>query len=303
MATATANRISPGTHPADPPPIKGVTHNYAEANGIRIHYAEAGDGPPLLLLHGWPQHHYMWRDVIEELRVNYRVIAPDLRGFGWSEAPGEGYDGDTFARDQVALLDALEIEKASVIGHDWGGWTTFLLGLTHPERCERLMVCNAPHPWPRMSPRTALSQLPRAWYGALVASPGIGRRLHTKSNFVIRALKGSTPPGTFSDAELASYADSFRDPDRADAAVALYRYYLSLSERGLRGRQVADGARLKPPTLLLFGEKDFAISKRLIDDGYKAHADDMTVEFADAGHFIVNEKPELVVAHARAFLA
>src|SRR5215213_8511844 len=122
---ATATKIPAGTLPADPPPMKGATHNYADANGVRIHYAEAGDGPPLLLLHGWPQHHYMWRRVIEELRSNFRVIAPDLRGFGWSEAPGEGYDGDTFARDQIALLDALGIEKASFIGHDWGGWTTF----------------------------------------------------------------------------------------------------------------------------------------------------------------------------------
>jgi pimeloyl-ACP methyl ester carboxylesterase len=299
MATAT---ITPGALPADPPPIKGVTHRYADAGGVRIHYAEAGDGPPVLLLHGWPQHHYMWRKVIEELRGTYRLIAPDLRGFGWSEAPGHGYDGDTFARDQIALLDALDIEKAHVIGHDWGGWTTFLLGLRYPERLGRLMVCNAPHPWPRMSPRTAISQLPRAWYGALVASPGIGRHLHMKTDFIIRALKGSSPRGTFDDAELKLYADSFRAPERAAAAVSLYRYYLSLSERGLRGKGVGDEGRLKPPTLLLFGEKDMAISTRLVRDGWQDHADDMSVELADAGHFIVNEKPELVVAHARAHL-
>lgn len=300
---ATAARIPVGTRPTDPPPIKGATHRYADANGIRIHYAEAGDGPPVLLLHGWPQHHYMWRKVIEELRGTYRLIAPDLRGFGWSEAPGHGYDADTFALDQIALLDALGIEKTRVIGHDWGGWTTFLLGLRHPDRFERLMVCNAPHPWPRMSARTALSQLPRAWYGMLVASPGIGRRLHMKTNFIIRGLKGSTPPGTFDDAELALYADSFRDPERADAAVGLYRYYLRQNERGIRGKKIAGDAGLSVPTLLLFGEKDLAISPKLVRDGWQSHADDMTVEFTDAGHFIVNEKPELVVAHARAFLA
>lgn len=300
---ATATKVNAGTRPADPPPIKGATHRYADANGVRIHYAEAGDGPPVLLLHGWPQHHYMWRAVIEELRGTYRLIAPDLRGFGWSEAPGSGYDGDTFARDQIALLDALEIDKARVIGHDWGGWTTFLLGLRHPERFERLMVCNAPHPWPRMSPRTALSQLPRAWYGFVVASPWLGRRLHTDTSFIVRALKGSTPRGTFSDAELAIYADSFRDPARADAAVGLYRYYVTLSERGLRGQRVGGDKRLTVPTLLLFGRKDVAISTRMVRDGWQSHADDMTVEFADAGHFIVNEEPGLVAAHARAFLA
>ena len=303
MATATSTKIPAGTHPADPPPMKGVTHNYVDAGGVRIHYAEAGDGPPILLLHGWPQHHYMWRKVIEELRSQYRVIAPDLRGFGWSEATGHGYDADTFAEDQIALLDALDIDKTRMIGHDWGGWTAFLLGIRHPERFERLMVCNAPHPWPPMSPLTALSQLPRAWYGAVVASPWLGRRIHTNTDFIIRALKGSSQKGTFTDAELKSYADSFRDPDRADAAVGLYRYYLRTSERGVRGKQPAGDSRLTVPTLLLFGEKDMAISTRLVRDGWQDHADDMTVEFADAGHFIVNEKPALVVAHARAFLA
>ena len=303
MATATAPKISAGTRPADPPPMKGVTHKYVDAGGIRVHYAEAGDGPPVLLLHGWPQHHYMWHDVIEELRPQYRVIAPDLRGFGWSEAPGHGYDGETFARDQVALLDALEIDRAHVIGHDWGGWTTFLLGLAHPERCEKLMVCNAPHPWPRMTLRTAIDQVPRAWYGALVASPWVGRRLHTRTDFISRVLKGSSAPGTFSEAELESYADSFREPARADAAVSLYRYYLSLNERGLRGRQVAGEERLTVTTLLLFGEKDLGISDRLVRDGWEEHADDMRVEFTDGGHFIVNERPEFVAAHARAFFA
>ena len=300
---ATATKIPAGTSPADPPPMKGVTHRYADAGGVRIHYAEAGDGPPLLLLHGWPQHHYMWHDVIEELRGTYRVIAPDLRGFGWSEAPGEGYDADTFARDQIALLDALEIDKARIIGHDWGGWTAFLLGLSHPERFERIMVCNAPHPWPRMTPRTALAQLPRAWYGFVVASPWLGRRLHTDTDFIVRALKGSSAPGTFSDAELASYADSFRDPARADAAVSLYRYYLSLNERGIRGKGPGDGRPLTVPALLLFGENDMGISPRLVRDGWQDHADDMTLEFTDGGHFIVNEKPDFVAAHAKAFLA
>jgi pimeloyl-ACP methyl ester carboxylesterase len=245
----------------------------------------------------------MWHDVIEELRSQYRVIAPDLRGFGWSEAPGSGYDADTFVEDQIALLDALEIDRTRVIGHDWGGWTAFLLGLRHPERCERLMVCNAPHPWPPMSIRTALSQVPRAWYGAVVATPWLGRHIHTDTDFIVRALKGTSAKGTFHDAELKSYADSFREPARADAAVSLYRYYLRLSERGFRGKAAAGEGRLTVPTLLLFGEKDTAISTRLVRDGWQEHADDMAVEFADAGHFIVNEKPELVVAHARAFLA
>lgn len=277
-------------------------HRYADAGGLRVHYAEAGDGPPVLLLHGWPQHHYMWRDVIERLRRTHRVIVPDLRGFGWTEAPGHGYNGETFASDQVALLDALNIETASVIGHDWGGWTTFLLGLEHSARVEKLMVCNAPHPWPRLSPRTLLSQLPRGWYAAVMATPGVGTRLQTDTDMIKRALAGTSAPGTFDDAELTIYADAFRDPERAAAASSLYRYYLSLNTRRIRGGALHE-SRLTVPTLLLFGEKDSAISTRLIRDGWQAHADDMEVEFADAGHFIVNERPDLVADRAAAFFA
>ena len=124
-----------------------------------------------------------------------------------------------------------------------------------------------------------------------------------KTNFVIRALKGSSARGSFDDAELTSYADSFRDPARAHAAVGLYRYYLRQTSAGCAASGSWQTSGLTVPTLLLFGKRDLAISPKLVRDGWQSHADDMTVEFADAGHFIVNEQPELVAAHARAFLA
>src|SRR6185295_10585153 len=96
---------------AEFPRVEGVEHRFVDLNGLRVHLAEAGPTdsakPPILLLHGWPQHWYMWRRVIGALRDERRLLAPDLRGFGWSEAPEHGYDGETFAADQVALLDAL----------------------------------------------------------------------------------------------------------------------------------------------------------------------------------------------------
>jgi pimeloyl-ACP methyl ester carboxylesterase len=134
------------------PAVEGVEHRFVEANGIRVHLAEAGstDAPAVLLLHGWPQHWYMWRRVMAGLSGEYRLLAPDLRGFGWTEAPGHGYDGETFAADQVALLDALGLESAHIVGHDWGGWTAILLGILHAGRVDRTVVCNAPHPWSRV---------------------------------------------------------------------------------------------------------------------------------------------------------
>jgi pimeloyl-ACP methyl ester carboxylesterase len=282
--------------------IKGIEHRFVDADGLRVHVAEAGDrdAPPVLLLHGWPQHWYMWRGVIERLASQFRLIAPDLRGFGWTEAPGYGYDAETFAADQIALLDALEIESVRLIGHDWGGWTSFLLGLQHPDRIERMVVCNAPHPWPRREPGLLL-EIWRSWYAAAVATPLLGPRLLQQTDFVAGIFRRGNSGTPFSDADLQNYLGRFRDPQRARAASGLYRYYLRAFGEGLRGR--FDSARLEVPTLMLFGADDLYVTPKALP-GYEAHADDMQLEMVpDSGHFLVDEKPELVARRALAFLS
>jgi pimeloyl-ACP methyl ester carboxylesterase len=289
---------------AEIPQVEGVEHRFVEANGIRIHVAAAGpddsEAPPILLLHGWPQHWYMWRTVIGALRSERRLLAPDLRGLGWSEAPGSGYDGETFAADQVALLDALGVERALVIGHDWGGWTAMLLGIMHPDRVKRMIVCNAPHPWPRLNPALA-TEAWRSWYTWVLATPGVGRR-SLEHGWIARSILTRGNVGSpFSDAEVELYVDSFRPPERADAVVHLYRYYQRAFREGL-ARRWRD-ARLTVPTLLLFGQRDRYVSPRLLA-GHESHAEDMRVELVpDTGHFIVNEKPDLVVERARELVA
>jgi pimeloyl-ACP methyl ester carboxylesterase len=283
------------------PAVEGVEHRFVEANGIRVHVAEGGspDAPTVLLLHGWPQHWYAWRRVMAELGDEYRLLAPDLRGFGWTEAPGHGYDGETFAADQVALLDALGIKRAHVVGHDWGGWTAFLLGILHAERVDRVVVCNAPHPWPRLSMRVA-AEAWRSWYTWVIAAPGLGRRL-LESRWIARHFFGSGNVGTpFTDDEIDLYADSFQEPARAQAIVELYRYYQRALREGVSGRWRQH--RLTVPTLLLFGERDRYISAKLLP-GYEPYADDMRVELVpDSGHFIVEEKPGLVIERTREWL-
>ena len=125
----------------DYPHIDGVTHRFVDAGGLRMHVAEAGpeDGEVIVLLHGWPQHWYEWRHQIPELAKHYRVICPDLRGFGWSDAPSSGYEKETLAEDIVNVLDALGLERVKLVGHDWGGWCGFLICLNHPERVERFL--------------------------------------------------------------------------------------------------------------------------------------------------------------------
>jgi pimeloyl-ACP methyl ester carboxylesterase len=291
-------------HPVsnDFPPVEGVEHRFVHANGVRIHVAESepadATGPPILLLHGWPQHWYMWGPVFAALRDEYRLLAPDLRGFGWSEAPGQGYDGETFAADQIALLDALGIERACVIGHDWGGWTAILLGLTSPERVERMLVLNAPHPWPHITPRLVAEGW-RSWYTWVLAAPALGPWA-MRQGWIARTIlsRGNVRP-TFTDADLDMYMGNLREPSRALAASHLYRYYQRAFREGLTGRWRSH--RLTVPTRIVFGERDRYVSPRLLP-GYESYADDLEVELvSDSGHFVVNERPDLVAERAREF--
>jgi pimeloyl-ACP methyl ester carboxylesterase len=279
------------------PPAPGVEHRFVDANGLRVHVAEAGapDAPAVLLLHGWPQHWYMWRRVMAGLRDEFRLIAPDLRGFGWTDAPGQGYDPETFAADQVALLDALELERAHVVGHDWGGWTAMLMGILHANRVDRMVVCNAPHPWSRLSP-SIVAELWRSWYTWLIAMPVIGSRI-LRSMWISQRYMGLGAGLPFTDEEAAIYARSFREPERAQAVVELYRHYQRVVWETIRGRWRVH--RLSRPTLILFGVGDVSLTTKLLP-GYEPYADDMRVELIpDSGHFIVDEKPDLVIERTR----
>jgi pimeloyl-ACP methyl ester carboxylesterase len=287
-----------------PAQVEGVEHRYADLPGFRAHYADAGDpsGETVLLLHGWPQHWASWSKVIPALvAAGYRVIAPDLRGFGWSQAPGDGYDGETFARDQVALLDELGIESTHVLGHDWGGWVTLLLGTDHPQRVRRLVACNTLHPWPRQRPSLLLEAW-RSWYAALNALPGSGPATVQRTARVILTRGNVRDP--FTSDELASYIGQFRQPERARVARDLYRYYFRTVREGVSGEY--SSKRLAAPTLLLFGARDIWVTPRGVEhpEDYRDAAPQMRVELVpDSGHFLVDEKPELVIARALSHFA
>lgn len=282
------------------PHVEGVSHRIVQAGGVRLHVAEAGDGDPVLMLHGWPEHWYCWRKVIPHLAGSYRLICPDLRGFGWSEAPGHGYDPETFSADVVALLDALEIDRTRLIGHDWGGFAVFILGLRHPERIERIISINAPHPWPRVSVST-LDAVWRMWY--VVAMAAAGRAILSRWPQLIGSIlsRDNVQPDALSDADVQIYLERLRRPEQARATQLLYRSYLRTFMSVTRTPPY-ESMRLSPPTRLLFGAQDFAISKSLLR-GHEGHADDFQIELVqDSGHFLPEEKPELVAERALAFL-
>jgi pimeloyl-ACP methyl ester carboxylesterase len=287
---------------ADPPHIDGVSHRWVRARGLDFHVAEAGAGEDVVLcLHGWPQHWYEWRHLLPALADRHRVLAIDLRGFGWSDAPRDGYEKENLADDILALLDALGLERVKLVGHDWGGWIGFLLCLRAPQRFERYLALNILTPWIEF--RQALPQAWRFWYQQLILAPGIGYRLHRGGRFVPRVLVGaSIQKSVWDEATLRSFADNLAEPERARAAVQMYRVFNLREVRPiLRGRYARQ--RLTVPTRMLFGTGDAALRPELLA-GYEDHADDMAVELVDdCGHFIVDEKPELVAERARAFFA
>jgi pimeloyl-ACP methyl ester carboxylesterase len=284
------------------PALTGVQHRWLDvrSNGgrVRLHLAEAGSGAPVLLLHGWPQHWWCWRRVVERLRGRYRLLVPDLRGFGWSEAPGRDYSPAAFARDAVALLDELGLARAHVVGHDWGGFAGFLLGLQHPERVDRLLLCNTPGPWARLNPRVAVG-LRRAWYAALVATPILGEQVVARPGFIPWFLRLGGPAGLFPDADATLYANQFRDRARAAATSRLYRSYLHLAQAILL-RRAFEGQRLKAPTRLLFGANDFYIPVAVLEE-VEAHGDDLALEVVtDCSHWMPEERPDLIADRASA---
>ena len=162
-----------------------------------------------------------------------------------------------------------------------------------------MVVCNAPHPWSRLSPRV-VAELWRSWYTWLIATPVLGRRI-LQSEWIGRQYMRMNAALPFDAEEVEIYARSFREPARAQAAVELYRYYQRVVLDTVRGAWRSH--RLSRPTLLLFGERDTSLSTRLLP-GYESHADDMRVELVpDSGHFIVDEKPDLVIARTRDWLS
>ncbi len=277
----------------DFPHVPGVEHRYVDAGRLRMHVAEAGEGEPILALHGWPQHWYLWRRVIPLLAPHARVICPDLRGFGWTAVARGGYDRETMARDVLALMDALGLERVRLVGHDWGAWIGFILCLRHPERFERLVACNVLPPWPSRDPRAPLDVW-RLSYQVALSLPRLGgsfgRRFARLGLGSTRALSG---------AEIDAFVDRL-DGDRGRATELLYRTFV-LREIGplLAGRYRAGD--LEVPTLMLFGDRDQVIPLRTVE---AAVAQSRAVELEvvpGASHFVVDERPELVAERALAF--
>jgi pimeloyl-ACP methyl ester carboxylesterase len=301
MTTGAATVSKPRAFKPPMPEIEGVkvSHQLVDVGGVRLHVAEAGEGPPLVLMHGYPQHWYVWRRFIPELAKRYRVICPDIKGFGWSGAPKGAYDKERLAKEMVKLFDELGVERARFVGHDWGAWLGYMIAMKQPERIERLVALSMLHPFHRFGFRYMLN-LWHLWHGQLLGAPGIGRWAARPDSAPGRAIARWLGARTWSEEERRIFLDQFKDERRARATQ---RLYASVRNRDmpsiLMGRYRRMG--LKVPTLIITGHRDPAVLPNRIKDVAK-YAPQARMEYVEAGHAILEERPAEVFALTADFL-
>lgn len=292
------------------PALDGVRHRFVQLPGLRVHVAEAGAGEPLVLLHGFPQHWWGWRKVLPALAEHYRVIAPDLRGAGWTEAPRHGYTEEQLVSDVIGLLDALEVHRVHLAGLDIGGILGFRLCLSRPERVRRFVCLAAPHPYPVPS-LGVLREAWRLWPSLATALPLLGPRLvgRGRQRLPRRMMVGDTEdPHVWSAQDLELFLSRLRGPSRARAVTALYRA-LAVGSNRRAAAGAYRGTRLVTPTLMLYGKvlyagnRDAAGHPGLLH-GYEAYADSVSLAHVPgSGYYLAEEQPDAVVRHLLGFLA
>lgn len=278
-----------------------IARRYARLSGATLHYARAGAGTPVVLLHGWPQTHHEWRHLMPLLADDYELIAPDLRGLGDSSRPLEGYDSATVAADLWELLhEHLGLRDWHLVGHDWGGPAAFALAAAHPEAIRTLTVLDVT--LPGLGPD--ISQGGKRWHHAFHRTPDLpealiqGRERIYLSWFLDAFCYRR---GVITEADLDEYVRCYSQPGALRAGFA---YYRNIPRNAAANRTLLEsGFRLRMPVLALGGERaDYHGRGEEPAESLRVIADDVTGgSIADSGHFIPEEQPVELARRLRAF--
>lgn len=276
-------------------------HRDIMTNGIRMHYVTQGNGPLIVLLHGFPEFWYSWRYQLPFLAERgYTVVAPDLRGYNDTDKPRTGYDVPTLLRDIAGLIKGLGQEKAVIVGHDWGGVLAWAFAMSYPHMTERLIVMNAPHPQAMQRAFRTLKQLRKSWYIFAFQLPWLPENALLRNNAyeIGRMLKGAAvQKSAFPHEVLATYQEAMSKPGAMTAAL---NYYRQLIRHPLRSAK--NYASIGVPTLLIWGEQDIALGIELTY-GLEQWVPNIQIKrIPDSGHWVQQEKPELVNTLVAEFL-
>ena len=263
-----------------------VTHGFADNGGVKIHYASVGEGPVILMIHGFPDFWYSWRYQMDALSSEYRCVAMDQRGYNQSDKPAvqENYDVLKLVSDAVAVLDDLGVDKAIVMGHDWGGFVAWFLAAYHPERVERLIICNLPHP-KGISREMAHNpeQQKDSAYARAFQQEGADKVLTDEMLAMIVAPN---------DAEArAVYLEAFKNSDKA----AMLAYYKQNYPREPYTEDTREVPPIQMPVLIFHGLLDKALHAEALNNTWEwVEAPVQIVTVPNANHWVHHDAKELV---------
>lgn len=275
-------------------------HEYLMSNGIRLHYVTQGEGPLMLMLHGFPEFWYSWRHQIPEFAKDYKVVALDLRGYNESEKPQDqsAYVMSEFIKDVEGVIKGLGYDRCILVGHDWGGAIAWCFAYAHPEMVEQLIVMNIPHPVKFVEGLRTPQQLMRSWYAFFFQLPMLPEFLIELSDYQLIefAFKSmAVDKSAFTQADIAAYKDAAA---KRGALTAMINYY----RNAFWSFQQQEWTLLDVPTLMIWGEEDTALGKELTY-GTEEYVRDFQIHYiANCSHWVQQEKPELVNHYMRDFL-
>ncbi len=279
--------------------------SFFDLPSLRLHAITAGpeDGPLVILLHGFPELWFSWRHQIEPLAAaGFRVVAPDQRGYNLSDKPQglAAYCLDRLAEDVLDLIHACGRERAFVVGHDWGGVSAWWTAVRFPEVVEKLAILNVPHPIVmRRFLFTHSAQRKRSWYIFFFQLPWLPESLFRADNFRhgVRALRSAARPGTFTDEDVARYREAWAQPGALKSMIHWYRAALR------RPPQRLPSVRVKPETLLIWGELDRFLGAEMIAPSLALCDQASEMRLPNASHWVHHEEAEAVNRRLREFFA
>jgi pimeloyl-ACP methyl ester carboxylesterase len=272
---------------------------YAELSEVRLHYVEEGEGPLVVLLHGFPEAWFGWRFQIPALvQAGFRVVAPDLRGFNRSSKPPgvSPYQLDHVAFDIKELIDSLGESSARVAGHDWGGATGWELAMRHPDVVDRLAIISSPHPRVFRGALRNRHQLKKSWYFGLFQLPWLPEQLLPRDNWagLQHGFAKDARAGTFTPEDAARYVEAWEQPGAASASVNYYR--AAVRRRG------AKFVPIEAPTLILWGDRDRYLLPELAEPSSSDVPNREVVHF-DASHWLHHDEADEVNRRLAEFFA
>ena len=270
-----------------------LAHRYADLGDVRLHYVEAGEGPLVLLLHGFPQFWYQWRHQIPALvEAGFRVVAPDMRGYNLSDKPPgvQAYRVELLARDVERLILACGERTAVVVGHDWGAVAAWIAAMRHPGRVERLAILNVPHPARSLDGLSKPRQLLRSSYIFFFQIPRLPEEVIRAGDFaLLRSVFRSDPvqPEAFTAEDIERYIEAIAQPGALTASLNYYRAILRYQRETRAMLQ-----RVEAPVLVIWGERDRFLSRRLAEPPRLWVPNLICVKrLPDASHWVAEDRP------------